>query len=94
MNLFVLIASIYAYFLMAKVKKTVSKDSQLTKSEKIQVLITELFSPIIAGAIYYYGWRKKLPTKANQANKYSIIMFFVLIIIMFIIAFISLNNKG
>lgn len=85
MSSFALIASIYAYFLMMKVKKTTKKDSPLTKSEKIQVLITEFLGPIIVGAIYSYGWKKTLPTKANQANKYSIIMFFVILAIIFVI---------
>ena len=30
-----------------------------------------LVNPITAGAILYYGWRHRLPVRANQANRIS-----------------------
>lgn len=34
-----------------------------------------LANPIIAGAVFYYGWRKKLPKMAKQSNTISITVF-------------------
>ena len=43
----------------------------LSKLHKSLIWILCLLNPILAGAILYYGWRKKLPTKAQQANRIS-----------------------
>lgn len=66
---------------MDKVKKESKKDGLLVGKEKWIVLLTVLLSPMLAGAVYYYGWAKKLPIKAKQANKYSYIAFGVLVCI-------------
>jgi len=85
------------HFLYEKCQKNSSKDSGLTKAEKIKVIASEALNPLIAGAIYYYGWRKQLPQKANQANKYSFIIFgaYILfdVILVLINIYISQVNK-
>ena len=45
----------------------ISESFHLTPAEKGFMISV----PILAGAILYYGWRKKLPTKAQQANRIS-----------------------
>ena len=49
----------------------------LTHDEKISVWIICLLNPIWGGAIMYYGWKKKLPEKAKQANNISFKGFFI-----------------
>jgi len=64
-----------AFFIKKQIKQNTKVDGPLTKDEKTKVILTEFFSPILAGAVYYYGLRKEFPIKAKQANKYSIIIF-------------------
>lgn len=79
-----LLVAIYSFYYKSKVIKSAKHDGKLTRSQKVNVIITEILSPVIAGAIYYYGWRKHLPIKAQQANKYSwiIVACFVLFILL------------
>ncbi len=72
-----------AYFFRVKVSNEVKKDGPLDDTEKLIVIVTEILSPILAGAIYYYGWKNKFPKKASQANKYSWIVFLILLVIGF-----------
>ena len=65
----------YTLYVINEVEKTAKADGLLTKSEKLPIIITEIFSPIIAGAFYYYCWKKQFSIKARQANKYSWIIF-------------------
>jgi hypothetical protein len=53
----------------------------LIGNEKLSVWIICLFNPIWGGAIMYYGWKKKLPEKAKQANSISFKGFFISIIL-------------
>lgn len=71
---------IWTIYLINKVARGESTNQRLTKNEKIQVIITEILYPIIAGAFYYYCWKNEFPKKASQANKYSFIIFVVEII--------------
>lgn len=71
----------YILYLTNKIEKNSLVDGPLTKNEKIQVILTIILNPIIAGGFYYYCWRNKLPIKAKQANKYSIIIFILWLII-------------
>ena len=63
------------YFAFSLINKVLSSrtdaNSQLDSSEKKKVIITEIFSPIIVGAFYYYSWKKSFPLKAKEANRYS-----------------------
>lgn len=58
-------------YLINQVEKGRPTNLGLTQNEKIQVIITEFFNPLIAGAFYYYCWKKGFPKKASQANLYS-----------------------
>lgn len=83
---------IITIFYMVKIRKTVKKGSQsmeaLTKNEKILIWIICFLNPIASGAIYYFGWIKRLPQKAKQANKISWIALILLIIVSAISSFI------
>ncbi len=88
----IIIISILSIVLMLKTKKTivdgqVSQDV-LTKNEKICIWIFSLLDPVLAGAIFYYGWKKKLPKKAHQANQISMWAFFIAVAVFFVFAFI------
>lgn len=66
---------VYTLYVINEVEKTVEVNEALTKDEKLPIIITEIFNPIIVGAFYYYCWKKQFPIKARQANKYSWIIF-------------------
>jgi hypothetical protein len=72
MNIFIVLISIIAFFLMRKEKSAVPEgqidESPLNGKLLWYVFILCLLSPIIAQAIFYYGWKKRLPKKAQKAN--------------------------
>lgn len=78
--------------LINQVLKGSQNNSSLTESERTRVIITEIFTPIIAGAFYYYGLKNKFPKKASEANKYSWIIFGVMLVGYFAYMFISGNK--
>ena len=88
-----LLISAYSYYFMNKVLKTTAKDCALTKSEKIQVIITLLLNTVISWGIYSFGWKKKLPTKSKQVDKYlkNIILSLIAIGVIGIVLAILLN---
>lgn len=58
-------------FMKSRINNVVTTElitEPLTKDEKITVWVLCLLSPIVAGAIFYYGWKTKLPKKAAEAN--------------------------
>jgi len=72
-------------FFIKRVEKTSIPDSELTRNEKIQVIVTELLGgTLIPGAFYYYCWKSKFPHKANQANKFTFIIFGISMLIVII----------
>ncbi len=98
-GLIVIALSAYAFYFMRKVSKETRADSPLTKNEKIQVIILMLLNTLISWAIFYFGCRNKLPTKAKQVKRYFLTILGVLVgigIIAFIAAFvlISLSKQG
>jgi len=76
------VSTIAAFLYMRAIRSTVLKgqvsDEQLTRAERPYVLVLVVLSPLVAGALFYYGWIKRLPHKAKKANNYSIIVFVIL----------------
>jgi hypothetical protein len=68
---------------MEKVLKE-SKDGELTKTEKIQVIILLIFNTLISWVIFYLGWREKLPIKLRQVNRYLKNILLALLLIAFL----------
>lgn len=98
--IYLIVIFIYTYYFMQKVIKNTPVDCELTKSEKIQVIITLFLSTIISWIIYHFGWKDKLPTKAKQVNLYvrnmivtSVIIGITGIIIIFILEAINPNRS-
>lgn len=77
---------------MLYVHKNTKKDAPLTQSEKIQVSITVFLNPILAGLVYYFGWKKKLVIKAREANRLSFIFFAFQLLLAFFIVYFSLKS--
>lgn len=73
-NVIFLLALVYALYLIRKVEVSGQEGVGLTNGEKVQVVVTEIFNPIIAGAFYYYCWKNRFAKKASQANMYSYIV--------------------
>lgn len=74
-----------AVYLMIKEKSNVLdgqiSDETLSRKYKVIIWILCFFNPVLAGAVFYYGWRKKLPVKAKQANRISVWAFLILFIV-------------
>ena len=92
--LVVLVTTIY---LMVKEKNAIPKDQisqePLTKNLKIIIWVLCFLNPLIAGTILYYGWKKRLPVKAEKANKISLWSFFIILVVG-TIAFIVLSSTS
>lgn len=70
------------WFMVNKKSKVLEIDQQgLTVDEKIVVWLTCFLAPIVNGFIFYYGWKKVLPTKAKQAYNISWIAFSIVVIV-------------
>ena len=53
----------------------------LTGGQKGLIWVLCLLNPIVAGAVFYYGWKKRLPVKTKQANQISLWAFFIEIVL-------------
>lgn len=58
----------------------------LTKKEKTIIWVLCLLNPLIAGAVFYYGWKKLLPKKAKQANTISFAAFGIVLVLVIILS--------
>src|SRR5258708_3957811 len=65
--------------------KQVKKDGALSGGEKAQVILTELFNPLIVGLFYYFSLNNQFPKKAKQAGKYALIILLVWIVLIALI---------
>ncbi len=45
----------------------------LVGTTRMLVWVTCLLSPVWSGIVYYYGWHKRLPMMAKQANRITFI---------------------
>jgi hypothetical protein len=75
--IFIVVAIIFEIITKRKLEENQISEEPLTVGEKVLTWICCIISPIIAGAIFYYGWRKRLPTKAKAANRISWIAFLI-----------------
>ena len=92
-SLLVLISAV-GYMVSVRGKfKTGQAVDQLSGGEKLYIWITCLLNPIFSGAVFYYGWKKMLPHKAKQANSISLWAFFLAIVIVFVILFLTGEGK-
>ena len=81
-NLVFIVDLTYVLYFVRKVENTSKADSELTKNEKLQVIVTLILGGVLVpGAAYYYCWKGRFPKKANEANKYSFIVFGALFLV-------------
>lgn len=81
-------------YLIRKVEKQNTVDAGLTNQEKYVILATEFLSPVVAGAFFYYCWRRKFPIKANWANRFSWIVVGLKIVLVVILSKFGVNLRG
>lgn len=72
--------AVAAFFYMRSVKNSAfaipgQQEEALIGKERVWVWLLSIISPVLAGAVFYFGWRKVLPKKAKQANLISFIVF-------------------
>jgi magnesium-transporting ATPase (P-type) len=60
----------------------------LSSTEKLYIWLLVLISPIVSGAIFYYGWKKTMPVKARQANKINWLGFVIIIALAYASAYL------
>lgn len=75
----IIILCAYSYFLMNRAVKNSTADAPLTTGEKIQVILLLIFNTLPSWFIFYLGWKKKLPVKAKQVNKYLFVIIGILV---------------
>lgn len=80
--LFPILISVISVWLMIRKRKQIEgvDQSPLVGRLLFVVILLEILSPIISQAIFYYGWKKKLPEKAKRANLIGWIIFLLLIV--------------
>ena len=73
---------VYFYWLhiLELYKDSSVPDTPLTRIEKLIIWLLCVLTPVIGGTWFYYGWVKKLPVKAKQANNISLTVFAIEII--------------
>ncbi len=83
-----IVVTIAAFGYMLSLRKKVPRGQidplPLSKAQTIYIFACVLLSPIVAGAIFYYGWIAKMPKKAKTANLYSIFVALLLGIIAYL----------
>lgn len=90
LNLLIILVLAYTLYFIRRVERTAQQDGELTQSEKIQVIITEILNPLVAGAFYYYCWKNKFPKKASQANLYSWIIVGIDLIVVILLKYLGI----
>lgn len=61
----------------------------LTGKQKALIWVLCLLNPIVAGAVFYYGWKKRLPIKAKQSNQISLLVFVIEIILVIVLSVLA-----
>lgn len=56
----------------------------LTGKQKVLIWVLCLLNPVMAGAVFYYGWKKRLPVKGKQANQISLWAFLIEIVLVIV----------
>lgn len=69
---------------MIRIRSSVSVNGQdlsdLKLAESVYILVLSVLAPVIAPAIFYYGWKARLPNKARRANKLGWISFAIALV--------------
>ncbi len=66
---------------LMRTEKNKHNDSELKGKLFWQVFVLTFLNPIFSQAIFYYGWKNKLPKKAKKANQLGWFTFLILILI-------------
>jgi hypothetical protein len=91
--LILFITGVISYIYMKKQKDKLALDeineNGLQGKNLLIVCLLCTFAPFVASTIFYYGWKKKLPKKAKQANRIGLLT----IIIVFVVSLYLYSNK-
>lgn len=61
----------------------------LNKIETSHIWLICILSPVLGGAIIYWGWKKRIPMKARAANKISVLAFILVLMLYSLYAMIT-----
>jgi hypothetical protein len=56
------------------------------KKELFLIFLVNVFSPIVSGAVLYYGLRRRWPTKAKIANHFSYVGLVLYLLLAYLLA--------
>jgi len=85
------------WFMVSKKSKIPDQQQSLeplSGKEKLLVFVLCVFNPLILGAVFYYGWKNKLPKQAKTANYLSFAGFFIFLVIYFGSVFLFVKKVG
>lgn len=93
-----LVALIVGIWFMVSKKSKIPDQQQslepLSGKEKLLVFVLCIANPLILGAVFYYGWKKKLPQQANTANLLSFGAFVLFLVFYFGSGYLALKKVG
>jgi hypothetical protein len=93
-----LVALVVGIWFMVSKKSKIPDQQQsldpLSGKEKLLVFVLCLFNPLILGAVFYYGWKRKLPQQAKTANLLSFAAFAVFLVVFFGSGYLALKKIG
>jgi hypothetical protein len=93
-----LAALIFGIWFMVEKKKNITAEQPsldpLSGKEKLLVFVLCLVNPIVLGAIFYYGWKKKLPQQAKTANYLSFAAFVIFLCVYFGQGYLFVKKVG
>ena len=93
MSILLLVAIVFAFYFMLRERKKVPEgqviQDPISPSLKPLVWIICFFNPVWGGAIFYYGWKKRMPVMAKQANNASLLIFLLQIILGFALIYLG-----
>jgi hypothetical protein len=89
LSIIAMLVNLLILLVVEKVERGNKHDAPLTTGEKWMVIPLLFLNLVIADAFFYFCWKKKLPTKASQANKYAFVILGVWIVLIALYYFLG-----
>lgn len=87
--IFTIIPGVVSFFIMRKENASVPEgqidETPLSGKLYWLVFVLDFLAPLVAQAVFYYGWQKRLPHKARTANQLGWLSLIVWIGILFLL---------
>jgi hypothetical protein len=74
--------------MMNRKTKFADAHRRLSFGERLQIITICLFSPVISGLIFYYGWKQTLPMMAKQAGMIAFVVLLLELLLGFALGYL------